>query len=453
MTEPAESDQPFSLLMAVHRDPVMASIFSERSTVDSWLRVEAELARAQAACGVIGEPEAVQIAAAADRLRVDPAALWRATGTVGYPILPLVNALCAALSEEAAGKVHYGATTQDVMDTGLALQIAAACDRLDELAVVWGDGLVDLTLAHRGLTMAARTHGQQAVPTTLGAKFAVYLAEVTRQRARIGRARSAAGFVSLFGAGGTSAALGPRADQVRVRLAAALGLRVTTVPWHVARDGLAEYGLVCASFAASCVRFAREIVDLSRTEIRELGEAVGYQRGASSTMPQKANPIISEAVIGLGATAGALASALFRAMEAGHERAAGEWQIEWHVLPELSLLASSALRLTGHVARELVVNDEAMAANLTADGGLLMSEAIMMRLAPALGRDVAHDLVYRAAQSSRTSSRPLAEVLTEQLSAAHPGVTWDGNGLNPGDYVGEAEQICDAAVREWKESR
>jgi 3-carboxy-cis,cis-muconate cycloisomerase len=199
------------------------------------------------------------------------------------------------------------------------------------------------------------------------------------------------------------------------------------------------------------VRFAREVIDLSRTEIGEIAEPGGYHRGASSTMPQKANPIASEAIIGLGATAGSLASALFRIMEAGHERAAGEWQIEWQVIPQIAVLASSAALLTGQLCRQLVVNPAAIAANLLADGGLLMSEALMMQLAPSLGRETAHEVVYAAAHDSRAFGRPVGDVLAERLARDYPDVGWHQRTIEPSAYVGQAHIVCDAAVGAWRD--
>src|SRR5690606_31799111 len=183
------------------------------------------------------------------------------------------------------GRVHLGATTQDVMDTGLALQLGSALDRLDQLLSEVGDLLCGLVESHRDTLMAARTHGQQAVPTTFGAKLAVYLGEFTRQRQRFIDVRPRVARLSLFGAGGTSAGYGDRVTELRRLVAEDLGLYSSDVPWHVARDALAEYGFVCAATAESCARFAREVIDLSRTEIGEVREADGYLRGASSTMP------------------------------------------------------------------------------------------------------------------------------------------------------------------------
>jgi 3-carboxy-cis,cis-muconate cycloisomerase len=248
--------------------------------------------------------------------------------------------------------------------------------------------------------------------------------------------------LSLYGAGGTSAALGPAAAQVRRAMAAELELQVDDVPWHVARDRLVEFGAALALAAGTAGRIARELVDLSRTEIAEVREADGHHRGASSTMPQKANPISSEAILGFSTFAATLLPALYRALEAGHERAAGEWQIEWLVVPELACAAASAVALAAETVRELRVFGEVMRANLEADGGLVLAEAYMMRLAPALGREHAHDVVYEAARATRQNGSRLEDALP-QLEGA----------IRPEDYVGEAERICATALQQWAEAK
>ncbi|MEV0825367.1 class-II fumarase/aspartase family protein [Nonomuraea rubra] len=441
--------QTFKLLPELFGDGVMAEIFSAERTVLAWLRTEEALAWAQAEAGVIEPGDAAAIAAACVPANIDLPRLWAEAVNVGYPILPLVRMISAALPEGPNGRVHYGATTQDIMDTGLALQLGEALDRLSELLGAFGDAVAGLVAGHAGTVVAARTHAQQAVPTTFGAKLAVLLAEVTRQRERVGATARQVRVVSLFGAGGTSAAMGERSSAVRAALARELGLRTTEVPWHVARDGVAEFGVTCASLAATAARFAREVVDLSRTEVGEVREAGGHHRGASSTMPQKANPIGCEAVIGMSGTAGALSSALFRAMEAGHERAAGEWQVEWYAVPLLAELAAGALATAADVAAGLRVYPEAMRANLDAEGGLIMAEAYMMRLAPALGRERAHDLVYKAAHEAREHGRALADAL---LEVAGPGDLESLGTLPipPESYVGDAEAVCAAALAAWR---
>ncbi|MFG6198974.1 adenylosuccinate lyase family protein [Nonomuraea sp. JJY05] len=444
--------QTFKLLPELFGDGAMAEIFSAERTVLAWLRTEAALARAQAEEGVISEADARAIEAACVPANIDLQRLWAEAVNVGYPILPLVRMIAAALPEGPNGRVHYGATTQDIMDTGLALQMGEALDHLRALLGSFGGALARLVAGHAGTVIAARTHAQQAVPTTFGAKMAVLLAEVARQRDRVGDAARAVRVVSLFGAGGTSAAMGERSSRVRERVAGALALATTEVPWHVARDGVAEFGVTCASLAATAARFAREVVDLSRTEVGEVREAGGHHRGASSTMPQKANPIGCEAVIGMSGTAGALSSGLFRAMEAGHERAAGEWQVEWYVVPLLAELAAGALATAAEVAAGLRVYPEAMRANLDAEGGLIMAEAYMMRLAPALGRERAHDLVYKAAYEARERGRALADALRD-VAGPDDLASLGALPIPPESYIGDAEAICAAALDAWGDER
>jgi 3-carboxy-cis,cis-muconate cycloisomerase len=441
--------QRLEMLLRLYGDPEVAELLSEETTIGGWLRVEAALARAQGELGLLDPDDAAAIVAATDTLKIDSDRLWAETRTVGYPILPLIRQLDESLPAERRGRVHYGATTQDVMDSGLALQLDRAGRRLGTLLARFGDAMAELAEEHADTVLAGRTHAMHAVPTTFGAKLASYLGELARHRERLDAARRRVAVVSLFGAGGTSAAYGPTAPVLRARVAELLGLAGTDVPWHVARDGLAEFGLLCAQLSATCARFAREVVDLSRTEIGEIGEAAGHHRGASSTMPQKVNPIESEAVIGLAATAGALSSALLRAMEAGHERAAGEWQIEWQALPELVSLSAAALATSGSIASGLQVFPDAMRANLGADGGMVMAEAYMMRLAGTLGRERAHDLVYRAVSRCRRTGETLAEVLRAELSGQP--AAGEIEELTPESWVGRPGHTVHAALTVWRD--
>jgi 3-carboxy-cis,cis-muconate cycloisomerase len=438
----------FRLLDTLYADQVMAEIWSEHATVASWLEVEAGLARAQATIGLIDAEDARAIAEICRPGLIDHEQLWKAARVVGYPILPLTRQIAAALPPGAAGRVHYGATTQDIMDTGLALQLGRACDRLGELARIFGDALSLLATEHAGTVMAARTHAQQAVPTTFGAKLGGFLAELADQVVELRRVADAVRVVSLFGAGGTNAAMGPQAPAVRHELARLLDLRDSSVSWHVSRHRVARFGATCATLAATCVRFAREVIDLSRTEIAEVREQDGHHRGASSTMPQKANPVLSESVVGFGVAATTAASSLLRAMEAGHERSAGEWQIEWLMVPEVAGHAASALLLAGEAAATLRVFPDVMRANLQRDGGLLMSEALMMRLAPSLGQAGAHDLVYAAALEARRTGADLTEVVRRELRATGPDAP--DLQLSVDQYVGEAPSMAHAAVGQWR---
>jgi 3-carboxy-cis,cis-muconate cycloisomerase len=445
---PSGVQPPFSLLSALYGDATTSELLSARRTIERWLEVEAALASAQARVGDITAEQAAAVREAARPENIDAERLWREAVNVGYPILGLVEMIVAALPDGAEDRVHYGATTQDIMDSALALQLRDVTDRLLALLGALGDALARRTAEQRSTVMAARTHAQQAVPTTFGAKLAVFLDQCARHRRRLAGAREAVAVVSLHGAGGTSAALGPQAGRVRALVAEELGLRDTEVPWHVARDGLVELGQVCANVASTLARLAREVVDLSRTEIGEVSEVAGHHRGASSTMPQKRNPITSEAVIGLAVSVGALAAGLPRVAEGGHERAAGEWQAEWFLLPHIAGLTAGALASAHELVETLEVSQEAMAANLLADHGLVMAEAWMFRLAPRLGRQRAHDLVYEAGRRARADNLSLAEA----MATVDPGSSLQERAIDPGSYIGEAERACDGALTSWAAS-
>jgi 3-carboxy-cis,cis-muconate cycloisomerase len=434
----------FSMLHRAFGDTEMESVFSESATVDAWLRTEAALARSQARVGELSPERAEAIAAACTLDSVDLPALWQDMANVGYPILPLVRQITSRLPASERGSLHYGATTQDIMDTGLALQLDAAIDRLETLTSALGDALAEQVTAHANTVMAGRTHGQQAVPTTFGAKLATYLRQCTRLRRDLRTLRLACCQVSLHGAAGTSAGLGPRADEVRAAMAEELGLIAPAGPWHVTRDGIADFGAICARASAICARLAREVVDLSRTEIAEVSESAGHHRGASSTMPQKANPIDSETIVGMAASVTGMSAGLYRAMEAGHERSAGEWQIEWHSIPQVAVLTASCLLIAARVAGELKVHPERMAQNLALEQGRTLAEAYMFQLAPELGREAAHDLVYQAATASKARHIELREALMEIADGVDAMPE-----LSPADYTGQAHHEATEAVAEW----
>jgi len=444
---------PFRLLTALYSDPAMAEVFGEAATIDGWLRAELALTRAEAQVGVVSHADAEALAAISTGDRIDRDLLWEQARNVGYPVLPLVRQLSGQLPAGPDGHVHWGATTQDIMDTGLVLQLVAAGDRMVELITEFGDALSAQVSTHKSTVTAARTHAQQAVPTTFGTKLAVYLAQVTRDLERVRRSSWEVRTLSLYGAGGTSAALGRDAAEVRRRMAAELQLSVDEVPWHVARDRLVEFGSALALAAGTAGRIAREVVDLSRTEIAEVREADGHHRGASSTMPQKANPISSEAILGFSTFAATLLPALHRALEAGHERAAGEWQIEWLVLPELACSAASAVALAAEIVRDLRVFEDVMRANLDADGGLVLAEAYMFKLAPQLGREQAHDVVYDAARAARRQGKTLRAAVAD-IAATDPAVAAaTKTPIVPEQYLGDTDRICDAALTQWANAK
>jgi 3-carboxy-cis,cis-muconate cycloisomerase len=445
------SPEPFLLLGAVFGDPELGELFSERALVESWLQVERMLAAVQAEFEIIPREAAALIEVEAVFEKVNLERLREGTRRVGYPIVPLIEQITAGSPAIVGDYLHWGATTQDIMDTGLVLQLSRGLKRIEELVIALGRCVAASAEAHRTTVMPARTHGQQAVPTTFGVKLAVWLDEFRRHLVRLDSARERVLVVQLFGAAGTAAALGPLSASVRRRLAERLEVGTVDVPWHTARDNLAELAFVLASIAATCGKVAREIIDLSRTEIAEVREQPSSDHGPSSTMPQKVNPVLSEAVLAMSALARDRMAGMLAAMQGTHERSAGEWQIEWDALPTLLGLTAGALKNILRVLETLQVFPVRMRANLEQDGGLVMSEAVMMALAPRMGRLRAHELVTAASRTARAEARPLADVLAETLNAASTGDGRLAARIDPEAYLGEASAIVAAALASWSD--
>lgn len=442
---------PFLPLVGVFGDPETGELLSERAAITAWLDVERALVAAQASLGIVPLHAAEQVEAQSYAARIDPAAIREGTRLIGYPILPLLREVGLDAPPEVGATIHWGATTQDIMDSGLALVLRSALARIETLLIDVGDSAAVHADRHRGTAMVGRTHAQPAVPTTFGAKVAVWLAEFARHCDRLRAARDRAAVLSLFGAGGTSAALGPQSHEVRRLVADRLGLAAVDIPWHTARDNLAEVGFVLAAISATCGKIAREVIDLSRPEIGELRERDGYHRGASSTMPQKTNPIACEVVVGMSSLAAQQVPALLVAMQAGHERAAGEWQIEWDALPTVVSLAAGSLVNTREILSGLSVFPDRMRTNLGIDGGTIMAERVMIRLATHVGRAAAHDLVYEACSVARETGIGFRDALVRTLEP----LLVEGLGpldalLEPESYLGEARAIVDAALEIWR---
>ena len=440
----------FDLLTDVFGDPDMSELWTEDAAIKGWLGFEGALATAQGELDLIPKEAAAEIVATCDSLVVDPDLLWERTRSVGYPILPLVEQIAASGGETVGRYVHWGATTQDTMDCGLATQIAASITHVKQLLLKLGDAINVLAQREGQTPMAARTHAQIAVPTTFGAKLAVFVTEFARHLDRLNAVGQRACVVQLFGAGGTAAAYGSSSKRVRHRVAELLNLVSTDVPWHTARDSLAECLWVLGAITATIGKLAKEVISLSRTEIGELREgSEGLFRGASSTMPQKANPITSEVLVGFaGASAGISPTGYFF-MPAGHERSAGQWQIEWYALPESFRIASSSLLHANELVSSLEVNRERMAANMTLEGGMLMAESAMMLLAPEIGRHDAHELLHQTCANARSTGA----MLEESLRTGPVATYFEGQSLEPADYLGEAAQLPSAAAALWNAAK
>ena len=443
------SEQPTNLLDWMYQDKAAADIFSLESTYRNWVKVEVSLARSQCAKGIISSHE-LELIEELDKAEMPEMASFHASAlNVGYPIIALIAHLNSQLHPDARGVLHVGATTQDIMDTAIALQVHEAGALLLSRVEQLGQALKTLVLKHGETIMPGRTHAQHAVPTTFGLKCAIYLSEIDRHRTRIRTSVSEAARISLYGAAGTSAAMGEHANEIRSDMAKRLGLIDEIVPWHVSRDRLIEVSNHCANLCVTLVRMAREIIDLSRNEIDEVYEPGGHHKGASSTMPQKRNPVMSEAIIGLGLQAIGQGQMMFRAGESGHERAAGEWQLEWKALPEVFINSITATHVTVEMIAGLGVNVERMRENIKIHNGSIMSEAYMIELSRSLGREKAHDAVHEASRISSAEHISLEDSLIRVLPEVKTTIAkWP---LSATDYIGNSKSICAQAIDQWNE--
>ena len=428
------------VLGALYGTDAMRAVMGERAFLQRMLDVEAALARAQARLGIVPEAAARAIAEAARVERLDLAALAAATRNTGYPVVGLVRQLSALAGPEAGRWTHWGATTQDIMDTAVVLQMREALTLLDGDLASLNAALGRLVQAHRGTVMAGRTHLQHALPVTFGYKAAVWLSPLLTMRERLAQLRPRVEKLQFGGAAGTLASLGAQGEAVQAELARELGLAVPDITWHVARDGLAEaacwLGLLCGCLS----KLATDVMLLMQTELAEVAEPHQEGRGGSSTMPQKRNPIACEYVLAQARGVHALVPQMLSAMAQDLERGTGPWQAEPLALGQAFLLTHGALAQARTIAEGLVVDAARMRRNLDATGGLIVAEAVMMGLAPALGRGEAHHVVNRACDVVREEGMPLADALlreprvAERLSAEEVARLTD-----PAAYLGSAD--------------
>lgn len=425
----------------------MRSVMNSEAFVRRCVETEVALATAEARLGLIPEAAAASIASAARTVRFDMIRLARETELVGYPILPIVEQLADACGE-AGGYLHWGATTQDIMDTATVLQVRQALDLVERQVNDTIAALRRLAADHRDTPMAGRTHLQQALPITFGYKAAVWLSALERHRERLTQLRPRVLVVQFSGASGTLASLGEKGLAVQSELARILGLATPTITWHAARDGMVEVVQVLALISGSLAKIAFDVSVMMATEIGEVSEPFARHRGASSTMPQKRNPISCEIIIAASKMVRQHSGLMLDAMVHDFERATGSWHLEWAAVPESFALASGALLQASFMLSGLAVHPDRMLANLAISKGLIVAEAVMMALAPLTGRQTAHDLVYAACRRAVESEKPLFDVLVDTQDVAVPlGRERLRTLTDPENYLGSASQMVDRILQ------
>jgi 3-carboxy-cis,cis-muconate cycloisomerase len=391
----------------------LRAVFSDEHLVQCWLDYEAALARAEAAVGLVPLDAADEITRRARVENIDFAALRQGIYDTTHELVPLIWQLASLCEGTAGGYVHWGATTQDVTDTGLVLQVKAAYAILLRDLCALAEALANLARRERDTIMPGRTHGQHALPITFGFKVSVWLAEVRRHVERLEQAAPRVLVGQFAGAAGTLASVGQQGLVVQQLMMADLGLGVPEICWHPARDGFAEYVSVLAMIAMTMSKIAHEVILLQKSEIAELEEPYVRGKVGSSTMPHKRNPMICEGIQAEARMVRGIQNTVLSAMESEHERDWGAMHVEWACVPEASILAGGAVAHTLRVISNLIVYRERMRQNVDALHGLILSEAVMLQLGEHLGRQTAHEVVHEASMLAFEQGRPLKALLEE----------------------------------------
>ena len=432
---------------ALYGTDEVRELFSDRAHLRFMLDVESALARAESKLGLVppAVADAIGRAAQVDDLRLDYIA--ESTRRVGYPIVALVKELGRLAGDEAARYIHLGATTQDILDTALVLQLQRAFAIIRRDLITLARVLADRAARFRDVPICGRTHLQHAVPTTFGLKCAVWASPLVTHLERLEQAAPRFLVVQLGGAGGTLAALGADGPAVVDAFARDLALGVPVQPWHAIRDGLAEAAAILALICGSLSKFALDITLMMQTEVGEVSEPHEQGRGGSSTMPQKRNPIASEYILGATRAVHALVPVMLGSMTADHERATGPWQSESLALPQCVALTAGALAHARSIAEGMTIDTDRMRRNLELTGGLIMSEAVATALGPAIGRAAAEAAVARACDRSIAEGMPLATILRNDPELRpHLTDAEIDRVTNPALYLGSAGAFVDRVV-------
>ncbi len=431
--------------------PEMAAVFSAEAHVAALLAFEAGLARAEARAGVIPAGAADAIAAACRVELFDVPALYRDAVPAGTLAIPLVKALTAQVAGEDGRYVHWGATSQDAIDSAMMLQMRSGLDLLIEDLLEAGAASAVLAEQHRRTPMIGRTLLQQALPITFGLKAARWLALVSRQARRLHALRTDALVAQFGGAVGTLSALGDDGLMVMQFLAEELGLHTPDLPWHSERDRIAELASAVGVVAGAMMKIADDILLLAQTEVGEVSEAASPGKGGSSAMPHKRNPVDATFAIASARLAVGDVSTVLNAMAHEHERSAGGWQIEWSALPRLFGHTAGAVDRVRSAVVGLVVDPARMQANLELTGGLMMAEPLTMALARSIGRPEAFRLVEAATIRARDTNQPLRDVALadERIRSALSPDEID-RALDPANYLGSTDVFIDRALAEYQ---
>lgn len=435
-----------ALLSSAFTTPEIEAAIGDRAWLQGMLDFEAALASALAGVGTIPESGAEAIRRACVAEHFDPGALGASTAADGNPAIPVIRRLTDLVDEPARGYVHWGATSQDVIDTATMIVVRDGIAVIDEDLERIEQQSAALAERHRDTVMAGRTLLQQALPITFGLKAAGWHAQVARARDELARARSECPTVQLGGAVGTLASLGADGERVLGDVARRLSLNEPDMPWHTARDRVVRIHAALGLVAGAMGRIGADIALLMQTEVGEYAEAYA---GGSSTMPHKRNPVASTLALAAAQRVSTLMSGAFASLVQQHERAVGPWHSEWETLFDCLRLTAAAARHIGKATDDPQVNETRMSENLSRSRGVTMAESAMMLLARHLGRAHAHDILTEASQRALAESRPLSEILIDDPRVStHLGPEDIHAALAPENYLGTTDRFIDRALRQ-----
>lgn len=445
-----------SALQNMFWDPVCAEALSDARLLAAMARFEAALAQASVPAGLVPETAAATIAQVAASAKFDVeslAAAARLSGTLTLPLVKQLTAQVAAASQESARYVHFGATSQDAMDTGIALCLGPATERLLGLSSRMGDAAAALARRHARTPTISRTLLQPAVPVPFGWKAAIWLSAISHAHHAFRAAARAARSLQLGGAGGTLSAYGGKGDAIADTMAAQLGLERAPLTWHSSRGGFARLGAEAAILIGASAKVARDVSLLMQPEIGEAAEPAGAGRGGSSAMPHKRNPVGCLAALEAAQRAPGLAATLLAQLAPEHERGIGQWQGQWFTLRDLLCSAGGALAAMAEVLEGLVVDEQAMRANLERTRGLVFSESLSVHLARSLGKQAAHALTEGLCEAAVREGKSLAEALQAHPQGKSMSAQEIAAVFNPENCYGSAPAMIERALAQWAHNR
>ncbi|WP_332237255.1 adenylosuccinate lyase [Sporolactobacillus sp. KGMB 08714] len=438
------------LYRGIYVSEEMRKVFSDESLLQKWLDCWVALGKAEGDIGVIPKAAAEEIAKKADYRNLEMKTIREGIVDTTHPLITQIREFTKVVGGEAGGYIHWGATTQDIMDSAVVLQMKEAQQILLNQLYKFLRTLLRLSQEHKETIMPGRTHGQHALPVTLGYKIAVWADEIGKhiERLKEGEKRYLVG--SFSGAAGTLASIGEHGLDVQKLYCENLGLDQPTITWHVQRDGFAEFSSIIAMISGTVGKIANEIINLQRSEIGEIEEGFKMGQVGSSTMPHKRNPMICEYVVGLTRLVQRNASLGFDGMIQEHERDMTFWTTEWAYIPEICILTSGEIQQMQNILERLIIHKENMEKNLNLLQGLIVSENLMLALGRHVGRQVAHEMVYKVSMKAFEEKRPLLDVTFEDKDImAQMNEKEVREHLHPKNYIGLCVQFVERVSEKW----